>query len=79
MRADGGSRALINTTPEPFTNWAASFTEDAMVLTGIWFAFQHPIVFLVALLCFIAIAIWLLPKVVRGLRAVFRVFRRETA
>src|SRR5258707_5474156 len=41
-----GGRALINTTPEPFTNWAASFTEDAFVLGGIWFAFNHPYAFL---------------------------------
>ena len=26
--AKAGSRALINTSPEPFSNWAASFGED---------------------------------------------------
>jgi hypothetical protein len=67
-----GGRALINTSPEPVSNWAASFTEDAMVLGAIWFAFHYPIVFLVMLVVFIAFAIWLLPKLWRGIRALFR-------
>src|SRR6185369_3969853 len=32
-----GGRALINTSPEPFSNWGASFSEDVIVLGGIWF------------------------------------------
>lgn len=70
-----GGRAMINTSPEPVSNWGASFTEDAMVLTGIWFAFQYPILFLVLLVLFIGIAIWLLPKLVRGIRSIFRAFQ----
>lgn len=65
-----GSRAMINTSPEPISNWGASFTEDAMVVGGTWFAFQHPVVFLVLLGLFVALAIWLLPRLVRGIRAV---------
>src|SRR5688572_31307388 len=45
-----GGRALINASPEPFSNWTASFTEDAVVLTGIWFALVYPLVFLAMLL-----------------------------
>jgi len=65
-------RGLINTSPEPFTNWGASFTEDALVLGGIWFAFAHPMAFLVALAILLVVMIWLLPKLWRGLKAVFR-------
>ena len=70
-----GGRALINTSPEPVTNWTASFTEDALVLGGIWFAFHHPLVFLAGLAVFIVLMIWLLPRLVRGMRAVFRALR----
>jgi hypothetical protein len=63
---------MLNTSPEPFTNWTASFTEDAAVLSGIWLVFAHPVVFLVLFGFFVAFAIWMLPKVFRGLRAVFR-------
>ena len=65
-----GGRAMINTSPEPFSNWGASFTEDAMVLTGIWLAFTHPLVFILLLLLFLLLLVWLIPKVWRGMKAV---------
>ena len=67
-----GSRAAINTSPEPVSNVGASLVEDAAVATGIFFAFQHPIVFLVLLGLFILLALWLLPKLFRFLRSIFR-------
>jgi len=70
-----GGRALINTSPEPVSNWIASFTEDAMVLGAIWFAFHYPIVFLILLALFIALMIWLIPKLWRGIRSLFRAIR----
>jgi Domain of unknown function (DUF4126) len=63
-----GSRALINTSPEPFTNWTASFSEDAMVLGGLYLAFTHPWVFLVLLAVFLLLAAWLVPKLWRGIK-----------
>jgi hypothetical protein len=72
-----GSRALINTSPEPLSNWGASVAEEVSVLGGIWFAFQHPLVFLVLLALFIVVMIWLLPKLVRAIRGVFSAFRRR--
>lgn len=76
--AKAGGRAIINASPEPFSNWAASFTEDAVVLAGIWFAFQYPIVFLAALAVFVALVIWLLPKLWRGVAAMLRRLRLRT-
>jgi hypothetical protein len=73
--AKAGSRAAINASPEPFSNWGASFTEDALAVGGIWLALMHPIVFLVALAVFIGLALWLLPKVWRGIRTMARAFQ----
>ncbi len=67
-----GGRAMINASPEPFSNWAASLTEDAMVPAGIWMAFVHPFVFLAGLAVFLALMIWLLPRLWRGLAAMWR-------
>jgi hypothetical protein len=61
-----GSRLLINTSPEPLTNWTASIVEDIMVIGGIWAAVNHPWLFIVLLAIFILLMIWLLPKVVAG-------------
>ena len=63
-----GSRLLINSSPEPLTNWTASIVEDIMVIGGIWAAVNHPWVFLVLLALFILLMIWLLPKVWRGVK-----------
>jgi hypothetical protein len=70
-----GGRAIINASPEPFSNWAASLMEDAMVLAGIWFAFLSPFLFLAALAVFAVLAIWLLPRVWRGVVAMLRRLR----
>jgi hypothetical protein len=60
-----GGRAALNTSPEPVTNWAASFTEDAMVIGGIWLALFHPLVFIILLVMFLGFAAWALPKLWR--------------
>lgn len=57
-----GTRLMINTSPEPVTNWSASFSEDLLVLGGLWTALNHPILFLTLFVIFIGLAIWLLPK-----------------
>ena len=70
-----GGRAIINASPEPFSNWTASLAEDATVLAGIWLAFLYPFVFLAALAVFMALAIWLLPKLWRSFAAMLRRLR----
>jgi hypothetical protein len=67
-----GSRALINTSPEPFSNWAASFSEDVAVAGALMAAFYHPWLLFAILIVFFIIAVWLLPKLWRGLRWLFR-------
>mgnify|MGYP001609794598 CR=1 FL=1 len=63
--AKTGSRALINTSPEPFSNVAASLTEDVTVIGGLELAIAHPITFLCLLAAFVALLVWLLPKLAR--------------
>ncbi|BBK43205.1 hypothetical protein STVA_32250 [Allostella vacuolata] len=67
------ARLVINTSPEPFTNWGASVAEDVAVFAGLWTAFNHPAVFIVLMVAFVALVIWLLPKLVR---VMIRIFRR---
>lgn len=63
-----GSRAVINTSPEPFTNIAASMTEEAMLGAGLWTAFNHPAVFLVLLMVFIVLTVVLAAFFIRAIR-----------
>lgn len=79
--AKSGSRVIINTSPEPFSNWIASFTEDIAVIAGVWTALTHPWIFLCLLGLFILLMIWLLPKIWRGVKKIFgfiaRLFRNK--
>jgi hypothetical protein len=61
-----GARVLINTSPEPITNWAASLGEDAAVIMGLWTALHYPLVFIVFLVVFILLLVWLLPRIWKG-------------
>ena len=76
-----GTRVLINTSPEPFSNWFASVGEDVAVVTGVWASINHPVAFIIALIIFIVLMIWLLPKIWVGIKKIFRSiqnwFRKE--
>lgn len=65
-----GSRALINTSPEPISNITASFSEESMLVTGGWLVFAHPAVFIGLLCGFIVLLSWLLPKLWRSIKSV---------
>ncbi len=62
-----GSRILINASPEPFTNWGASLSEDLLVIGGLWTALHYPLLFLAALMVFILLMVWALPRLWRAI------------
>jgi hypothetical protein len=63
-----GSRAAIS-SPEPFSNWAASFGEDLGVVTVLWLAFAHPIAALVVIAVLVGLSVWLLVRLWRFVAA----------
>jgi hypothetical protein len=69
-----GSRVMINTSPEPVSNWTASIAEDIAVFVGLWAAIAYPYVFVGLLIAFIILMIWLLPKLWRGIKRVLQFF-----
>jgi hypothetical protein len=66
--AKTGTRAALNASPEPLTNWTASLTEDAIVPVGLWLAIAHPVLFFVLLAVFVAAAVLLLRFLWRTLK-----------
>ena len=63
-----GTRLMLNTSPEPVSNWTASISGDFLVLGGLWTALNHPILFLILFIGFIGFAIWFLPKLWRFIK-----------
>jgi hypothetical protein len=70
------TRALMNTSPEPISNWTASLTEDTLSLGVLWAAIAFPLLALGFVLVFAVLAIWLLPKLWRGLKRVIGSIRQ---
>ncbi|MCB1760956.1 MAG: DUF4126 domain-containing protein [Gammaproteobacteria bacterium] len=70
--AKAGSRVLINTSPEPVSNWSASIAEDLAVVGGLWASLHHPWLFVAVMVLFLLLLIWLLPKLWRGLKGALR-------
>src|ERR671931_2676749 len=64
--AKAGARAAINLSPEPFSNWAASLSEDALVPLGLWLAIAHPLVFFALLVACLVAAVLLLRPLLGG-------------
>ena len=69
-----GTRALANTSPEPFSNWILSLSEDVFVVSLGFIALKYPLiaaaVVLVAVVLMIVFATWIA-------RAVRRRWRRH--
>lgn len=70
--AKAGTRAVVNASPEPFTNWALSLAEDALAIALTWFAVEHPYLAM-------TIALALLVAIVVTASALARAVRRRFA
>jgi len=66
-----GTRALINTSPEPLSNWSASLGEDAFSLGALALVFTHPWLALtlavLAMTMVCALVLWLFRGLLRRL------------
>jgi uncharacterized protein DUF4126 len=67
-----GTRAVANASPEPFTNWILSFSEDLFVVSLGFIALKYPLVatliVLVALVLMLVFAAWIVRAVKRRWR-----------
>ena len=69
-----GSWVIVNSSPEPVSNWIALLLEDIIVIVGISLAVAKPVFFFAMLGVFCLFAVWLLPKIWRGLKSIFARF-----
>ena len=65
------TRLAANTSPEPISNIALSLGEDALTFGSTILMAFYPIAILIVVIIFLVIAIWLVPKIVRGLKSLF--------
>jgi hypothetical protein len=77
--AKSGARATLNTSPEPISNWTASFGEDTVSLGLFWLIATHPLLAGLLALVLAALCAWLISRLWRSLRALFRQARPLSA
>ena len=70
--AKAGTRAAINTSPEPLSNIAASLGEETLFASGLWMLLSQPLLFLGGLLVFMVLALILIFSLWRFVRRLFR-------
>jgi len=77
------ARAVINTSPEPVSNIVISLAEDVLVVVSILLAVFLPVMVFFVVAAGVAVTVWVLPRVIRFFRQVFRkirgLFRPATA
>jgi hypothetical protein len=71
-----GTRAVINTSPEPVSNWVASFGEDFLAGGLVYLALAYPLAALAVVLLLVLFSVWLLPKLWRFIRGMIERFGR---
>ncbi len=63
-----GTRAVANTSPEPFSNWILSLTEDAFVVGLGFVALQYPLIAAIIVLVGVVLMIVFSAWIVRGVK-----------
>lgn len=66
--AKAATRVVANLSPEPASNISLSLVEDVIAVGGTLLAVFLPILMLVVVAIFVAVVIWLAPKILRRLR-----------
>lgn len=66
-----GTRAVANTSPEPFSNWILSLGEDGLVVALVLLTLRHPIAALVVALLVLFLLVVFARLLVKGVRRVF--------
>jgi Domain of unknown function (DUF4126) len=69
--AKASTRAAANVSPEPFSNWVLSLTEDGIAFLLVWLGSSHPVIGLVLALLLTVAAIVIIWKLSRLIRRVF--------
>jgi len=68
-------RALVNTSPEPVSNIALSLAEDVLVVVSVVLALFLPVLVFLVIGAGVALSLWILPRVLRFFRGVYRKVR----
>jgi hypothetical protein len=70
--AKASTRAAVNVSPEPFSNWLLSLGEDGLSFFLVWLTMSHPLIALAIVLFLVSAAIFVVWKLSSFARKLFR-------
>jgi hypothetical protein len=65
------ARLAVNASPEPFTNWGLSFSEEALTVALLWLVVAHPFVALTVGVGIVVLALLVASRIVAAVRRLF--------
>jgi hypothetical protein len=74
--AKASTRAAVNVSPEPFSNWILSLGEDGLSFLLVWLTVSHPLIALAMVVILGIISIYIVLKFFHFIHWIFR--RRDT-
>ena len=75
--AKASTRAAVNVSPEPISNWTLSVLEDGIVVFLTWMAAQHPLLTALLVVVLVIVAVFVIWKLFAFLRAAIQMLRRK--
>jgi len=75
--AKASTRAAVNVTPEPVSNWTLSVLEDGLVVFLTWMAAQHPLLTACLVVVLVIVAVFVIWQLYAFLRAAVQLLRKK--
>jgi uncharacterized membrane protein YqjE len=75
--AKASTRAAVNVTPEPVSNWTLSVLEDGLVVFLTWMAAQHPLLTACLVVVLVVVAVFVIWQLYAFLRTAVQLLRKK--
>jgi len=75
--AKASTRAAVNVTPEPVSNWTLSALEDGLVVFLTWMAARHPLLTACLVVVLVIVAVFVIWQLYAFLRAAVQLLRKK--
>jgi hypothetical protein len=75
--AKASTRAAVNVSPEPVSNWTLSVLEDGLVVFLTWLAAHHPLLTACLVVVLVIVAVFVIWKLFAFLRGAVQLLRKK--
>jgi hypothetical protein len=66
------TRAAVNASPEPFSNWLLSLGEDGIAVFLVWLAVSHPLLTLIVVVVLVGVSVLVMVKLFQFVKGVWQ-------